>query len=121
MGKQDGLKDLKDAEMQAAMGKLSEIFGKRQQNLSGDITIEVSSGRQQLKTAYSSKTALHKESGGEINRDEVPLIYQQYVEKYFDEIRKADAAAERVTTPGAPKPAPRISATPVRPAAGTAQ
>lgn len=121
MGKQDGLKDLKDAEMQQAMGKLSEIFGKRQQNLSGEITIEVSSGKQQLKTAYSSKTSTHKESGGEINRDEVPLIYQQYVEKYFDQIRKADAAAERATNPDAPKPAPPVSATPARPSTGAAQ
>ena len=98
-GKQDGSKDLKDAELEKAMGKLSEIYGKRQQNLTGEITIEVSSGKQQLKTAYSTKTAEHKESGGEINRDEVPLIYQQYVEKYFDQIRKADAAAERASAP----------------------
>jgi hypothetical protein len=99
-GKQDGSKDLKDAELEKAMGKLSEIYGKRQQNLTGEITIEVSSGKQQLKTAYSTKTSSHKESGGEINRDEVPLIYQQYVEKYFDQIRKADAAAERAKAPG---------------------
>lgn len=128
MGKQDGSKDLLDAKNQQAMGKISEIFGKRQQNLSGEIMIEVSSGKQQLKTAYTGKTASHKESGGEINRDEVPLIYQQYVEKYFDQIRKADAAAEKAApgssplqqkapaTTTAPAPAPST-----RPATGPAQ
>ncbi len=123
-GKQDGSKDLKDAELQQAMGKISEIFGKRQQNLSGEILIEVSSGKQQLKTAYTGKTASHKESGGEINRDEVPLIYQQYVEKYFDQIRKADAATEKSTGPqqrqkAAPTPPP--PATGARPSTGAAQ
>ena len=128
MGKQDGSKDLLDAQNQQAMGKISEIFGKRQQNLSGEIMIEVSSGKQQLKTAYTGKTASHKESGGEINRDEVPLIYQQYVEKYFDQIRKADAAAEKAGSPGSgqlqqkapatPPPAPASSA---RPTTGAAQ
>jgi hypothetical protein len=124
MGKQDGSKDLKDAENQQAMGKISEIFGKRQQNLSGEVMIEVSSGKQQLKTAYSSKTASHKESGGEINRDEVPLIYQQYVEKYFDQIRKADAANEKAAGGGSQKepvkvPVP-VSTNP-RPATGASQ
>jgi len=114
-GKQDGSKDLKDAELQQAVGKISEIFGKRQQNLTGEIMIEVSSGKQQLKTAYSSKTATHKESGGEINRDEVPLIYQQYVEKYFDQVRKADAAAEKAAAEAAKGRAPANSNTPAAP------
>lgn len=110
-GKQDGSKDLKDAEDQRAMGKLSELFGKRQQNVSGEVMIEVSSGKQQLKTQYSGNSGTHKEAGGEINRDEVPLIYQQYVEKYFDQIRKADAAADRAAPkPRAVAPAPPAGA-----------
>src|SRR3712207_8585668 len=46
MGKQDGDKALREAEQLAAMGKISEIIGKRAQQLSGEITVEVSSGKQ---------------------------------------------------------------------------
>ena len=54
-----------------------------------------------------SATATHKESGGEVNRDEVPLIYQQYVEKYFEQIRGAGAskpAAPAGSSQGGAKP-----------------
>ena len=98
VGKSDGNKDIEAAENAKAMGKISEIIGKRQKDISGEMMIEVSSGKQQLKTSYSGQSATHKEAGGEINRDEVPLIYQQYVQKYFDQIR--------ATVPPAAKPAP---------------
>lgn len=89
-GKQDGDKDVKLAEQLAAMGKISEIIGKRNQNLQGEVMIEVSSSKQQLRTQYTSRSATHAESGGEIHRDEVPLAYQNYVQHYFDEVRKDD-------------------------------
>ena len=80
------------------MGKLSEIIGKRSQNLTGEIMVEVSSGKQQpLKTQYSDKRATHAEGGGEVHRDEVPLIYQQYVQQYFEEIRKTPAKGKSAT------------------------
>lgn len=88
MGKQDGDKDVKLAEQMAAMGKISEIIGKRNENLKGEIMIEVSSSKQQLKTQYAQRNAKHTDSGGEIHRDEVPLIYQDYVQHYFEEVRK---------------------------------
>jgi hypothetical protein len=89
VGKQDGNKDLRDAEQLAAMGKISEIFGKRAQNISGEILVEVNSGKQQqLRTAYTSRGATHREAGGEIHRDEVPLAYQDYVQQYFEKVRK---------------------------------
>jgi hypothetical protein len=70
------------------MGKISEIIGKRSANVKGEVTVEVSSGRQQrLKTPYSQTRAVHSESGGEIHRDEVPLIYQHYVQQYFEKVR----------------------------------
>ncbi len=95
IGKSDGAKDLRDAEQLAAMGKLSELFGKRQANLTGEVLVEVSSSRQQgLKTPYSDRTAKHAEGGGEIHRDEIPLIYQQYVQQYFEQVRKQAPAAE---------------------------
>lgn len=88
IGKQDGSKDIREAEQLAAMGKISEILGKRQQNLTGEIMVEVPSGNQQLKTAYTRREGRHSDTGGEIHRDEVPLLYQQYVQQYFEEIRK---------------------------------
>lgn len=91
MGEQDGNKDVKMAEQLAAMGKISEIIGKRNEKLQGEMMVEVNSSRQNLKTQYSDKSATHTESGGEIRRDAIPLIYQNYVQQYFEEVRKAPA------------------------------
>jgi hypothetical protein len=91
-GKQDGEKAVREAAELAAMGKISEIIGKRSANVTGEVMVEVSSGKQQLRTQYSGRTAEHTEAGGEINRDEVPLAYQQYVQQYFEDIRKQPAA-----------------------------
>jgi hypothetical protein len=101
IGKQDGDKAAREAAELAAMGKLSEIIGKRAANISGEVMVEVSPGKQQLKTQYSEQNAAHSDSGGEINRDEVPLAYQQYVQQYFAQIRKLPAAKSK---PGAPAP-----------------
>jgi hypothetical protein len=107
VGKQDGDKDVKLAEQLAAMGKISEIIGKRNANLQGELMVEVNSSKQQLRTQYSQRSAQHTESGAEIRRDEVPLIYQQFVQQYFEEVRK-------VPTP--PPAAPTASKSPSRPA-----
>lgn len=113
VGKSDGNKDIEAAENAKAMGKISEILGKRQKDISGEMMIEVSSGKQQLKTTYSGNTATHKEAGGEINRDEIPLIYQQYVEKYFEQIRAAVPAVKPGEVVGArPAAAPRSPGSP---------
>jgi hypothetical protein len=92
IGKQDGDKSAREAAELAAMGKISEIIGKRAANVSGEVMVEVASGKQQLKTQYSQRKAEHSEAGSEINRDEVPLAYQQYVQQYFEEIRKMPAS-----------------------------
>jgi hypothetical protein len=94
IGSADGDKAAKEAEQLKAMGKISEILGKRAQNVTGEVMVEVGSSKQQLKTPWAQRQAAHTEAGGEINRDEVPLIYQQFVQQYFEEIRK---------TPKAPK------------------
>jgi hypothetical protein len=95
-GKADGDKAAKDAKMLEAMGKVSELIGKRSATVTGEVMVEVGSTKQQLKTAWSDQKANHGEAGSEIHRDEVPLMDQQMVEKYFEEIRK---------TPATPKPA----------------
>jgi hypothetical protein len=100
IGKQDGDKTAREAEQLRAMGKISEIIGKRAANVTGEVMVEVASGKQQLKTQYSDRKATHVEAGGEINRDEVPLAYQQYVQQYFEEIRKLPAAKSKPKTSG---------------------
>jgi len=97
IGKQDGDKAAREAAELAAMGKLSEIIGKRAANITGEVMVEVSSGKQQLKTQYSDQNGAHSEAGGEINRDEVPLAYQQYVRQYFAQMRKLPAAKSKGT------------------------
>lgn len=97
IGSQDGDKTIKQAEQLAAMGKISEIFGKRSANITGEATVEVQSTSQQLKTAYAQRNAQHTQGGTEINRDEVPVALQNYVEQYFELARKQAPAAN--TTP----------------------
>lgn len=100
IGKQDGDKSAREAAELAAMGKISEIIGKRAANVSGEVMVEVASGKQQLKTQYTQKNAAHIEAGGEINRDEVPLAYQQYVQQYFEEVRKLPSSKTKAKGSG---------------------
>jgi hypothetical protein len=95
IGKQDGSKDVKLAEQMAAMGKISEIIGKRAANVSGEVTVEVQNSSQQLKTAWVQQKATHGNTGGEINRDEVPVEYQTYVQQYFEQVRKQEATKKK--------------------------
>ena len=95
IGRQDGSKDLRAAQQEKAMGKLSEVIGKRSQNVTGEMTVEVQSGSQQLKTGYTQKNAAHAATGGDLSRDEVPLDLQPYVSGYFDEIRKHPAKSAK--------------------------
>jgi hypothetical protein len=97
-GKQEGDKAAKLAEQAAAMGKISEIIGKRSANVTGEVTIEVTSSKQPLKTPYADGRASHGEAGGENNRDEVPAAFQEYVQQYFEQVRKPAQAAGK--TPG---------------------
>jgi hypothetical protein len=88
IGSQDGDKSIKQAEQLAAMGKISEIIGKRSANLTGEATVEVQSMNQQLRTPYAQRGAQHAQGGAEIDRDEIPVALQAYVEKYFEQVRK---------------------------------
>jgi hypothetical protein len=92
IGSQDGDKAIKNAEQLAAMGKISEILGKRSATISGEATVEVQTTNQQLHTKYEQKGAQHTQAGAEISRDEVPVALQPYVQQYFEQIRKQPAA-----------------------------
>ncbi|PWU01122.1 MAG: hypothetical protein C5B51_23605 [Terriglobia bacterium] len=88
-GNKDGSKDVKQAEQVAAMGKISEIIGKRSAHVTGEITVDVQNTSQQLRTSYQERRAEHTQAGAEINRDEIPVALENYVEQYFEQVRKA--------------------------------
>lgn len=95
VGSQDGAKDLKAAEQIKAMGKISEIIGKRAATVTGETTIEVQSGNQQLRTAYTNtKAAVRGEADSDVTRDEIPVGLQSYVQSYFQQVRKAATPAK---------------------------
>lgn len=95
MGTQDGRKETEMAQDAEAMGKLSELFGRRSMNVKGEVMVEVTKSRNQgLRTPLVDRQAVHAESGGEITRDEVPLHLQEYVQKYYERVRKPAPAAE---------------------------
>jgi hypothetical protein len=104
IGRQDGSKDVKLAEQLAAMGKISEIIGKRSANVTGEVTVEVSSGNQQLRTPYSQSKAAHADAGGEISRDEVPVALQPYVQEYFEQVRKQPGETRPPAKPSSQRP-----------------
>jgi hypothetical protein len=92
IGSQDGLKEKREAEQLQAMGKIVEIIGKRGSTVSGEMMVEVQSGKnQQLHTAYTNNDASHGETDGDVTRDEIPLSLQPYVQQYFEQVRKAAA------------------------------
>jgi hypothetical protein len=93
VGSQEGDKSIKQAEQLAAMGKITEIIGKRSANLTGEATVEVKSTTQQLHTQYARNSAQHAQTGSSISRDDVPLALQAYVAQYFEQVRKQPAPA----------------------------
>ena len=84
------------------MGKISEILGKRSAAVSGEVMVEVGSSKQQFKTPWAQHQADHSNAGGEINRDEIPLTEQQFIERYFEEIHKSAQPADAKPAPAQP-------------------
>jgi hypothetical protein len=87
-GREDGNKAVTLADQLAAMGKISVILGKRSETVSGDSSVEVVSGDQRLTTQYEQRNAQHIDVQAEVERDEVPLVFQDYVQQYFKQVRK---------------------------------
>jgi hypothetical protein len=96
VGSENGNKEIRQAEQLAAMGKISELIGKRSANVTGESTIEVQSTSQQLHTAYVQRGTQHGQGDAEISRDEIPVALQPYVEQYFDQLRKVTPAQPAV-------------------------
>ena len=91
-GANDGDKAAKEAAQLKAMGKISELIGKRSGQVTGESMIDVQSGDQKLRTAYKDKSAAHGEGMGDVGRDQIPLSVQEYVQEYFQQVRKPAAA-----------------------------
>ncbi len=102
-GQDDGKKDILDAKELEAMGKMSELLAERSAAISGDMLVEVGTTDQQLKTAMTQQNAGHTDVGGEIHRDQVPLAYQTFVDRYFQEVRKVPAAKAGKVKAAAPQ------------------
>ena len=93
IGNKDGDKATKEAAALKAMGKITELLGKRAENVKGAVMVEVGSTKQQLKTPVGQGQATHAEAGSEIHRDEVLPIYEQFVQQYFEQIRTPSKSA----------------------------
>ncbi len=90
IGKEEGRKELQEAEDLQAMGKLDELLGKRARSVQGEVMVEVTNSKnQQLKTPWSDRTGPRGDPGGELGRDEVPLHLQDYVQRYYEQVRRA--------------------------------
>ena len=94
IGSQEGDKAAKEAQALKAMGKITELLGKRAENVKGAVMVEVGSTKQQLKTPVGQGQSTHAEAGSEIHRDEVPPIYEQFVQQYYEKIRKTAPPAK---------------------------
>ena len=88
IGNQNGDKTIKQAEDLAAMGKITELFGKRSASITGEATVEVQATSQQLHIPYAPRGAEHTQNGAEISRDEIPAAIEAYVQQYFEQVRK---------------------------------
>ena len=100
-GRDDGAKDIQMAQQLDAMGKLRVLLGKRSENITGEFTDGGAPGPQRLSTAYERRGVQHAAVQATAERDDVPLASQEYVQKYFELVRKAGAP---------PKPAGRTVA-----------
>lgn len=87
-GTGDGDKELAaQSETQAAMEALEEFYMQRAEDLTGEIMVETTSAEQDARMPYQPTSTQHADRGGAITRDEVPLAYQRFVQKYFENLR----------------------------------
>jgi hypothetical protein len=94
-GRDDGAKDIQTARQLDAMGKLSVLLGKRSENITGEFTAEATPGPQRLTTDYERRGAEHTAVQATAQRDDVSLASQEYVQKYFELVRKSGAPSRR--------------------------
>jgi hypothetical protein len=94
-GSNEGSKEIRAAEQLEAMGKLDRVFGKRAENVSGEMTVEAPPGAQKLSTPYAQRTAEHSSVETTAMRDEVPVAFEDYVQHYYALLRQEEASTRR--------------------------
>jgi hypothetical protein len=89
-GTAEGSKEILAAEQLEAMGEISKLFQKRAEEMSGEVLIETESAhRQALRTPYQPTDSSHSDRGGIVGRDEVPLAYRDFIQTYFENLKKS--------------------------------
>jgi hypothetical protein len=94
-GREEGAKAVNLAEQLEAMGTLRVLLGKRSNDVTGEFTAQAAPGPQRLQTSYVKRSAIHTDVHAKAQRDEVPLAFQEYVQRYFDMVRKANPSPKR--------------------------
>ena len=90
-GTGEGSKEFTEAKRNEAMGALTELFQQRAEEVRGEFTIETGSARQAARTPYSPRESGHRDPGAVLSRDEIPIAYRSYVQRYFETIRRKAA------------------------------
>lgn len=87
-GRNDGRKEVQSAEELKAIGKLQELIGKRSAAITGDMRITKPSHNPQLATPYSDTVGEHTDRGEEIDTDEIPPEYRDFVKAYMEAVHQ---------------------------------
>ena len=90
-GTGEGSKEFAEAKRNEAMGALTVLFQQRAEEVKGEFTIETGSARQTARTPYSPRESGHRDPGAVLSRDEIPIAYRSYVQRYFETIRQEAA------------------------------
>ena len=70
-----------------------DALGQRAEQVKGEMKMEVQPRKEQtLSTDLRDVRATHRDTGGDLSRDEVPLRLQNYVKEYLRNAHAADAA-----------------------------
>jgi hypothetical protein len=93
MGSGDGDKAIAEQQLQnQQMNKISELIGRRAENVSGDMQVKTSSKFNRLQTAYTGQEAAEANAdAGDLSREQISIESQAYVKRYFLQLHKGRA------------------------------
>lgn len=95
MGSGDGDKAIAEQQLQQQqMNKISELIGRRAENVSGDMQVKTSSKFNRLQTAYTGQEAVEANADtGDLSREQISIESQAYVKRYFLQLHKGRTKA----------------------------
>ena len=88
-GAGEGSRQMQEAAQQAALNEITRLFSQRSDEMTGEAIIETESSRQDLQTPYQPVDAAHQDRGGIVSRDEIPVEYRNFIQTYFENLRKS--------------------------------